>query len=208
MAPRPAARDPGPAVRAPRGEARRQHILEAALRLAGTTGPDALTHRRVAEEAGLPLAATTYWFASKEALIAEAYALAASRDVERIQAVAAALERDGLPSGDDLAARLAALAASELHGERSGVIASYALWLEAARRPALQAISREWTDAYLALAAALLAAAGSVRPPQDAQLLVAALDGLLLEQLARDEPDFEAAVLRPALERLIGALLA
>ncbi len=86
-------------------------------------------------------------------------------------------------------------------------MAGYALWLEAARRPALRATSRAWTDAYLALAAVLMRAAGSARPEADAQLLVAALDGLLLEQLARDEPEFEAEVLRPALERLITALL-
>ncbi len=155
----------------------------------------------------MPLAATTYWFASKDELVAEAYAVAAARDVARIEEVAQRIARDGIPSGDDLAAQLAALTAQELHGERSSLIASYALWLEAARRPALRATSRAWTDAYLALAAAMMAAAGSTRPEGDAQLLVAALDGLLLEQLARDEPAFEADVLRPALERLITALL-
>ena len=194
--------------RAPRGEARRAHILEAALRIVAATGPDALTHRGVAEEAGVPLAATTYWFASKEQLVAEAYALAAERDVARIAEVAIALERDGVDSGDDRAARLAALTARELHGERGGLIAGYALCLEAARRPALRVISQAWTDAYLGLAAAMMSAAGSADPALDARLLVAALDGLLLEQLARDVPDFEATVMRPALERLIGALLA
>lgn len=194
-------------ARAPRGEARRVHILEAALRIVATEGPEALTHRRVAREAGVPLAATTYWFASKQSLLAEAYTLAAARDVERIEEVVATLKHDGLPSADDLAALLAELAARELHDQRSGLIAGYALCLEAARRPALREISRGWTDAYVALAAALLVAAGSERPEQDAQLLVAALDGLLLEQLARDEPDFEQQVLRPALERLIGLLL-
>lgn len=162
----------------------------------------------MAEEAGLPLAATTYWFASKDELVAEAYAVAAARDIARIEGVAARIARDGVGSGGDLAAELAALAAAELHGERSALVASYALWLEAARRPELRATSRAWTDAYLALATTLMAAAGSTRPGGDAQLLVAALDGLLLEQLARDEPAFEAGVLRPALERLVGALLA
>lgn len=194
--------------RPPRGEARRAHLLEAALRIIARTGPDALTHRRVAEEAGLPLAATTYWFASKEELVAEAFALAAERDVARMAEVAAALEREGIPSGDDLAGSLAALVARELHGERPALVASYALWVEAARRPALREVSTAWTDAYAGLAATLMAAAGSARPRDDARLLVAALDGLLLEQLVRDTPDFEAAVLRPALERLIGALLA
>lgn len=155
----------------------------------------------------MPLAATTYWFASKDALVAEAYTLAAARDVARIEEVAVELERDGIPTGAGLAARLAALTARELHGERPGLVASYALWLEAARRPALRAISTGWTDAYLELATAMMAAAGSACPRLDAQLLVAALDGLLLEQLARDAPAFEDEVLRPALERLIGALL-
>lgn len=194
-------------TRPPRGEARRAHILEAALRIVAATGPDALTHRRVAEEAGVPLAATTYWFTSKEELVAEAYGLAAERDVMRIREVAEEVERDGLASGDDLAARVASLAAHEL-GDRSGLIAGYALCLEAARRPALRDLSRTWTDGYVGLAATMLAAVGSVRPEADARLLVAALDGLLLDQLARDVPDFEATVLRPALERLIGALLA
>lgn len=204
----PARRGEATSGRAPRGEARRAHILEAALRIVARTGPEVLTHRRVAEEAGVPLAATTYWFASKDELVAEAYALAAARDVARIGEVAADLERDGLPSGDDLAERLAALAARELHGERSSLIAGYALWLEAARRPALRVTSRAWTDAYVALAAVMMGAAGSAHPQDDARLLVAALDGLVLEQLARDEPAFESDVLRPALARLIGALLA
>lgn len=193
---------------APRGEARRRHILEAALRIVAQTGPDALTHRRVAEEAGLPLAATTYWFASKQDLVSEAYRLAAARDVDRIEELAAEIARTGLPSGDDLARRLGELVARELHGERPGLIASYALWLEAARRPELRDISRAWTDAYLGLAATLMAAAGSRQSELDARLVVATMDGLLLEQLARDQPGFAEHVLAPALERLIAALLA
>ena len=195
-------------TKAPRGEARRAHILEAALRIVARTGPEALTHRRVAAEAGVPLAATTYWFASKDELVLEAYALAAARDIARIESVAARIERDGVGSGDDLAAELAALAARELHGERAGLIASYALWLEAARRPGLRATSTAWTEACAALATSMMVAAGSPAPVLDAQLLVAALDGLMLEQLAGDDPAFEERVLRPALERLIGALLA
>ena len=191
---------------APRGEARRAHILEAAIRVAGEQGPAALTHRKVAEAAGLPLAATTYWFASKDELVLEAYRLVAERDVARIRALTEALEREP-PTGVDLAADLAALTARELHAERTTLLASYGLWLEAARTPALRETSRRWTDAYVGLAQRMLEAAGSRDPTTDARLLVAALDGLLLEQLSRDEPDYEQAVLRPALERLIAALL-
>lgn len=48
-------------------------IVEATLRLIGRIGISQVTHRRVAEEAGLSLAATTYFFASKEELIHTAF---------------------------------------------------------------------------------------------------------------------------------------
>lgn len=48
-------------------------IVEATLRLIGRIGISQVTHRRVAEEAGLSLAATTYFFTSKEELIQTAF---------------------------------------------------------------------------------------------------------------------------------------
>ena len=44
---------------------RREAIVEATLRLIDRRGADAVTHRAVAAEAGVPLASTTYHFASK-----------------------------------------------------------------------------------------------------------------------------------------------
>ncbi len=168
-----------------------------------------MTHRRVAQEAGLPLAATTYWFASKEELLSEAYRLAAARDVARAEQLVETLGDDGAPlDASRLSTRLAALVGGELSGDRAGLLAGYALCLEAARRPELREIATGWTEAYRALAARLLERAGSVSPAADAELLVAVIDGLLLEQLARGTEDFERAVLRPALARLVSALVA
>ena len=67
----------------PRGAARREALLEAVLRIVAEVGADAVTHRRVAEVAGLPLASTTYWFDSKEHLLTAALELAAERDIAR-----------------------------------------------------------------------------------------------------------------------------
>ena len=50
---------------APRGAARREAILRATIAVVGELGPDALTHRAVAERAGVPLSATTYYFVAK-----------------------------------------------------------------------------------------------------------------------------------------------
>jgi TetR/AcrR family transcriptional regulator, regulator of biofilm formation and stress response len=54
-------------------EDRRATILEAALRLIATDGVDAITHRRVAAAAGVPLGSTTYYFESREHLLREAF---------------------------------------------------------------------------------------------------------------------------------------
>ena len=197
---------PDPAA-PPRGAARRDHILDVALGLAGRLGPDALTHRRVAEAAGLPLAATTYWFASKEELLAQTYRRAAERDIARLEELGARLSSQRPVARRKLPGALARLVTDELDGNRTGLVACYALWLEAARRPELRELSRAWTSAYVRVAAELLASAGSRDPELDARIVVAALDGLSLDALVTDAPDAGRTV-RAALERLLAALLA
>jgi DNA-binding transcriptional regulator YbjK len=169
----------------------------------GEEGAAAVTHRRVATAAGLPVAATTYWFASKDELLAEAYRLAADRDIERMRALT---ETYAERASTDLAGALTDLLTADLAGSRTSLLAAYSLWIEAARRPALRAIEREWTAAYVELVEGVLRDAGSPHPATDATLLVATLDGLLLTQLAGGDAD-PAAALRPPLERLVAALL-
>src|ERR1043165_1336252 len=76
---------PDMSTNVPRGEARRDAILRATLALIGERGLDAVTHRAVAERAGVPLAATTYWFESKEQLLGEALLLAAREETARLE---------------------------------------------------------------------------------------------------------------------------
>ena len=70
----------------PRGAARREALLDAVLQVVADEGVDAVTHRRVADVAGLPLASTTYWFESKEHLLTAALERAAERDIKRLRA--------------------------------------------------------------------------------------------------------------------------
>ncbi len=186
----------------PRGAARRLALLQATLTIVAEVGADAVTHRRVAQAAGLPLASTTYWFDSKEQLLTAAIELAAERDIARIEALISgraggenpiALAVDGVLEPLD----------DERPGSRTSLLAAYSLLLEAARRPALRAIAVRWSEAYTGALATLLEAAGSRQPRADAQLLMAAYDGLLLEQLAAGV----SANLSSRLRRLIRALL-
>jgi DNA-binding transcriptional regulator YbjK len=197
-----AATPQGP-TRRPRGAARREALLEAVLKIVGEVGADAVTHRRVAEVADLPLASTTYYFESKEHLLTAALELAAERDIARLNEIV--VQRDADSDPIDLAVAAVIDPVDEtMAGRRGSLIANYALLLEAARRPVLQSVARRWTDAYLGALARLLEAAGSSNPAADAQLLIAAADGLLIEQLATGaggEPS-------PRLRRLATALVA
>ena len=64
-----------------------QAILEAALHLVGQEGMSALTHRRVAEIAGVSLLAKTYDFRSKAQILERALFLAAERNLIELSAV-------------------------------------------------------------------------------------------------------------------------
>ena len=178
-------------------------MLDAIIRIVAEVGADAVTHRRVAEVADLPLASTTYWFESKEHLLTAALERAADGDIERLHAF--------IMDAPAVAADPVALAVDAIldpldesgQASRGSLLATYALLLEAARRPALRAVTWRWTNAYLDVLGRLLAQAGSSDPRSDAALLLAAADGLLVEQLASGEN----SELRGELHRLGAALV-
>jgi DNA-binding transcriptional regulator YbjK len=187
----------------PRGIARRDALLEAVLQIVSETGADAVTHRRVAAVAGLPLASTTYWFRSKEELLTAALELAAERDIARLEAFVARPVDDSVDPAS-LAVDAIVQSLDELdRGNRGSLLATYALVFEAARRPALREVTSRWTEVYLRAVAGLLEASGSKHPRADAELLVAAADGLLIAQLASGE----RTELGPRLRRLASALV-
>jgi TetR/AcrR family transcriptional regulator, regulator of biofilm formation and stress response len=185
---------------------RREQILEAALRVIGRAGIHAVTHRAVAEEAGVPLGSTTYYFDSRDDLIRQALEYVAASEIERYGKRAEEL-RD-VKTAHALADRLIdeLVAAAE---DRIAYIAEYELWLEAGRRPELREAAQSWCDAEQRSVALAMQTLGSGDPSTDASLVVAAIDGLGERVLAREDDPAEAAnEFRPELRRLIERLLA
>ncbi len=183
-----------------RGVARRQALLDAAVRLLARDGARAVTHRAVAEEAGTTHGAPRYYFITRDQLLDEALRHIAARQVTEVERL---LREAGKPGSRKRAARLAGHIAGPLASDRDAGIARYELFLEAARRPHLRPALQAWGDAYRSLLAAELAASGSADPATDADLLLNLVNGLLLAQLATPRNDFEEAMLRPAIERFI-----
>lgn len=188
--------------RPPRGEARRAVITEAALAVIARVGPDGLTHRLVAAEAGLPAAATTYWFASKEDMVRAAFEHAAERDLrhlDRLRVASRAWTRA------TLADELAGMVQEACTVRRENAVVDCALWVEALRRPELQPFAQRWIDAYAAFLAEVLRNVGARGSDADARLLGAAVDGLTSHRLVADGP-FDRADAAAQLERLVAAL--
>jgi DNA-binding transcriptional regulator YbjK len=138
--PPPPARPAGPA--APRATAKaaatRERILEAAIQLLARRGASAVNYRAVALEAGLTAGAPAYHFASAEDLLAQAEARLFSRSKARYGEVLA-----GAFDGLDLAT-LVELAAVIFQSEATEFgalnIATYGIWLQAARGPQLRPV--------------------------------------------------------------------
>src|SRR5882672_1153022 len=97
---------------------RREAILDAALAVIAERGTEQLTHRSVAEEAGVPLGSTTYYFASRDELVREAF----RRYVVRVLELLGEMSRREVSGG-----------------WRWTVIVEYELVLRAARDPELLA---------------------------------------------------------------------
>jgi DNA-binding transcriptional regulator YbjK len=186
-------------------QGRREQILEATLRVIGREGREAVTHRAVAEEAGVPLGSTTYYFDSRDDLLGQALEHVSALEVERYGRLSEDLR--SVKSGRDLADRLISelVAAAE---DRVAYIAEYELWLEAGRRPDLREAAQNWCNAEQGAVAAAMETLGSSDPRADASIVVAALDGLGERVLAReDDPASAAKELKPELRRLIERLL-
>lgn len=190
-----------------KGEERRDAILRATLRVIGAQGANAVTHRAVAREAGVPLSATTYYFESKEQLLEQALTLAAREETERLERVVLDMATRSLDAGE-WAAAVAGVIGASVRDDAATQVALFELGLESTRTPALRGELVDWQTAHHRLAEMGCRAVGSDQPALDATLVVAAITGLMLHGLAAESADFEADVLRPALQRLFARISA
>lgn len=150
-----------------------------------------LTHRRVAEQAGVPLGSTTYFFDSLDDLLLAGLQLASADNVAHLRQVAERIRR-----GEPMDRVLAEAGAEIVTTHRARMIAEYELYIEAMRTPSLRDIALHWNDAL----------AAGVRPFVDddaaADILVHAYHGLLLDALLQPTPP-GAGDLLPLVRRLV-----
>jgi DNA-binding transcriptional regulator YbjK len=187
-------------VNSKRQNPRRQDILEATLRVIGEGGVNSVTHRAVAEEAGVSLASTTYYFDSKSALIEEALDLMIARSTECVREHTAAPPKI---STEELIDRIVAFADAQISDPQAFLTAQYELMLEAGREEYLRPLARRWTIAYMDGFSQVVESAGLPRPKEAAEIFMKFVEGALLDYAMTPTADFIEAYFRPLLTDLV-----
>jgi len=182
-----------------RGDARRTLLLQTTLRLIGEQGIAAVNHRSVAKAADVPLGSTTYWFGSRHEMLTEALREFVRVENDTLEFRLSGIAEEGMPT-DQLVDAFTAHLASQLGEDRWRTVAQYTLMQEAIRDPELEAICREWSEAWTQALTPLFGRLGATDPELESGAFLALLDGLLINQLATPDPDAEDRFLRPALK--------
>jgi DNA-binding transcriptional regulator YbjK len=195
------------AVTSPRAEASkrtREAIVAATVRIVARDGVAAVTHRRVAAEAGVALSSTTWHFASKADILHAALHSTADAEVARISAIADRLA--GVPFDPSAwAEELGDWLVAQVTTERAAAVALYRLQVELLGSPSALAVHREWGERLREVGEAVLERSATTTPDLDVRLVVATLDGLRMNVLNSDDPNVEW--LRLAVRRQLRALL-
>ncbi|PXY24627.1 TetR/AcrR family transcriptional regulator [Prauserella muralis] len=184
---------------------RETQLLDAAIDVLGTRGTRHLTHRAVDARAGLPLGSTSNRFRTRESLLAGVLGRILDREIAAWTTLGTVdpADRDGFT-------RSAGRLVRELStGGRVLTLARHAIMVEAAAHPPLQRQIADAQRRLIAWAAPLVAALGSADPERHLRLLLALIDGLLTNQLAHPDPEFDpetaiATLLRGMLGRTAG----
>lgn len=164
----------------------RESLLRAAVKIVAQGGLRALTYRAVAQEAGVTHGLVRHHFGSRDALIVAAteYSMEPSLQVSAIT-----------PQPGPLS-EFAASVPRYMVEESDLVAFQYEVILESTRRPELRPAVRALYADYRSATMASLSAHGVKANRALAVLVFAALDGLVLQGLALDEPRTTRAALK------------
>jgi DNA-binding transcriptional regulator YbjK len=178
------------AASTPKGERRRQALVEAAAALLVEGGFDAVRHRAVAERADLPLASTTYYFDSLDALIE-----AAIEHHSRAELVRGHALLEELPAEKRDLDSVIELVLDQLLGPRAGerdaelVLLRYERLVATFRRPYLRPLMRSLGTELRSLLHEVFTRSGTPVDAVRLEQLIALVDGAVVNALIEVNPD-------------------
>jgi DNA-binding transcriptional regulator YbjK len=194
---------PRPELHTAKGQRRRDSLVRAAAQVVAERGYAGVTHRAVAERAGVPVGTITYYFSSIGELVLAGVASNQAALAEEFETeLEAHLAADHTPAEACawLAGVLVALTVPS-------VLVAFEVYLNAYRDPAMCETVATSLAGFERAATTALAALGAHRPEASAPALVALVDGFLLHRVARPTPDDLAQLERAVQDLVIVALM-
>lgn len=197
-------------------EQRRRLILEAALRIVVREGVRGIRHRAIAKEAGVPLAATTYYFKDIEELINDTFTLYAEQALEVVNQFSMQLYQPS--NGKDEKSFVELLASADVMTEavadkmteyvieqitehRDSLVAEQAFRYEALLSPRLRVLGKVHKEALIQKLTELLRLIQSPNPSADANIMISILNRLEYEGLLVEPDDINKDEIRDTLLR-------
>ncbi len=190
------------AASTPKGERRRHQLIVAAAGLLAEGGFDAVRHRAVAERAGLPLASTTYYFASLDELVEAAVEYASKTELTEARAKLGDLAAEHMTADVAADLMLDLLLGSESRDGLDAVLLRYEQLVAYGRRPYLGPLMRGLRRELDALLTDILARCGVAVTPEQLYRIVAVVDGAVVSALIESDPDPRAHAKRMLLSQL------
>lgn len=175
-----------------KGEQRRRSIVDAAVELLCEGGIGAIRHRAVAERAGVPLSATTYYFKSIDDLVASAIERCSIHEHERMQELVdhITVRRRGRHATADLLIGLFVTPDGEV--ERNMLIARYERLTGSARVEPLRELQHNLSGPYVQMLAEVLRKCRRRSDRTGMVNLTALLNGVIMVGLLDTSADMRA----------------
>ncbi|OJV59011.1 MAG: hypothetical protein BGO38_17005 [Cellulomonas sp. 73-145] len=193
----------GSRARTTTGERKREQILDASVRVFGTGGASAVTHRAVAKVAHVPLGSTTYYFTDRDDLLLQTMAHAREAEAVRLASIVDALHE--VPDVDRALDVLTEMFFDKTVADPLYDLALFEMFMEATRNGVVRNEARAWSRMIGELVDRVLPPTDPAVPRDMAVQIVACLvDGLMLEAVSNAElsvPDLTTR-LRVVVERL------
>lgn len=186
----------------PKGERRRQALVEAASGLFAEGGFDAVRHRAVAERAGLPLASTTYYFDSLDELITAAVEFHGRSELALFRQRLSEIREQ--MTDDELVEFVLDLLIGESMTELEAVLLRYERLVATGRRPYLRPVMRVLSTELRELIADVIARTGRDIDSDGVEEMMAIVDGSVVNsfiELRSDPRGVAGRMLRSALSR-------
>lgn len=172
---------------------RKTRIADAAIALLGHAGAKGLTHRAVDAEAGLPVGSTSFYCRTRHDLLTLALTRHAALDLAELQDDAQRMRQANWGVDDFIDLLIYRLADWLSPGKRARLVARFELFLVASHEPALADIVTQQRQRFLAATELALTTAGVGNAACLAPMLLALVDGVLLDQICAKGPALSEA---------------